>query len=275
MNSELKAGDSSKIRNAGFTLLEVLISMAILVFISFAIYQATIQTFRLRDSLTTEGNFYNGIRLATTIVQRDINLLYSPVIGLPSPSPVPAPPGGIPGGIVPAAPMPEDLGLSYNFWSAAVNVTGLRPSRLIGTETKLSFISLSHFRIYKDSPESEFAKITYELKKEEKPTENRELSVLFKTESPNAFARDDLRDQYVRSYDILHGVKKLSFSYLQRDGNTWKTFKSWDTDKEENKNRFPDVIEMSLEVIGPNRQFFEGKFKFRPEIPTNGINPKI
>jgi prepilin-type N-terminal cleavage/methylation domain-containing protein len=268
---------SLNLRNnsSGFTLLEVLIAMAILVFISFAIYQATTETYKLRDVLSIEGNFYNSIRLCTSIMQQDVALIYSPVISTPSPTPSqnPGAPPTQPGN--PLNVLPDDLPQSFTFWSAAIDATGLRPSRFIGTENKMSFISLSHHRIYKDSPESEFAKVTYEIKKEDRSAAIPDAYVLVKTESPNAFARDDYRDQFNRSYDLLHGIKKLSYTYYLRDGNTWKNFRSWDSDKEETKNRFPDIIELNLEVIGPKNLSFEGKFKFRPEIPLNGLNPKI
>jgi prepilin-type N-terminal cleavage/methylation domain-containing protein len=266
----------SKNDTSGFTLLEVLISMAILVFISFAIYQATVETFKLRDSLSTEGDFHNSIRLSTSIMQRDIALIYSPVVALPSPLPSGGPPGGAnPQFVAGQTPMPDDLGRSYIFWGPAVNLTGLRPSRLIGTENKLSFIAISHYRIYKDAPASDFAKITYELKKDEKGQPRTETSVLVKTESPNAFAKDDVKDTFKRSYEILRGIKTLTYTYYMRDGNTWRTLKSWDTDKEDTKNRFPDIIELTMEVVGPKNQIFDGKFKFRPEIPFNGIQARF
>src|SRR5690348_1896944 len=49
---------------AGFTLIEVMVSMAIMVFISLAIYQAMTETYKLREVLSVEGDFYNSIRLA-------------------------------------------------------------------------------------------------------------------------------------------------------------------------------------------------------------------
>ena len=76
----------------GFTLLEVLIAMAILVFIAFSIYQATTQTFRLRDILSTEGAFYNNIRFATTVMWRDLSMIYSPLITINYKKPEPTNP---------------------------------------------------------------------------------------------------------------------------------------------------------------------------------------
>jgi len=79
--------------HSGFTLLEVLIAMSVLVFISYAIYQATVETYKLRDSLSTEGNFYNGIRMSTSILQRDISMIYSPLISMPDKPATPNPQG--------------------------------------------------------------------------------------------------------------------------------------------------------------------------------------
>lgn len=258
--------------NEGFTLLEVLIAMSVMVFISFAIYQATVETFKLRDILSTEGNFYNSIRLATGILQRDISMIYSPKIATPDPSPSPS--GNVPPP-PPPQPLPDGLNQTSTFWSVAIDETGLRPSRFVGSDSKMTFIALSNSRVYRDSAESDFLKITYELKPDEKNIGLSGTSMLLKTESPNAFAGEDIKDLTVRSYDLLHGIKKLSYQYYQRDGNTWKITRSWDTEHEETKNKFPDIIEMKLEVIGPQKQSFEGVFKFRPEIPLNGLNSSL
>src|SRR5687768_12421427 len=78
---------SSRSRNndpeSGFTIIELLISIALLVIISFSIYQATTETYKLRDVLQDEGEFYNGVRMAMTIMNRDVVLLYSPLNVVP------------------------------------------------------------------------------------------------------------------------------------------------------------------------------------------------
>ncbi len=263
--------DSRKSLHAGFTLLEVLISMAVLVMISFAIYQATTETFKLRETLAIEGNFFNGIRLSITIIQRDISLIFSPLALLPETQAKSIGNSGNQGNL--GHPLnPDEQDRNSLYWSPAANTNGIRPSHFVGTEDKVSFVSLSHIRIYKDSPESEIAKISYELKKDEKNTDNPGTLVLVKTESPNAFASDDIKDTLSRSYELLHGISKLTYTYYQREGNTWKNLRSWDSDKEETKNIIPDIIEIKLEVKGPKNLNFEGKYKFRPEIPLNGLN---
>ena len=286
-------------RIQGLTLLEVLISMVILVFISFAIYQATTQTFKLRETLAIEGSFYNSIRLATTIFQRDVALLYTPLSISPtyhknqastallasaseSAPYAPPPPPALNAGGAPQA-LPGDLSTAYTFWAAALDTTGLRPSRLIGTENTLSFVSASHLRVYRNSPECELAKISYTLQPEQAsdlmgltPAVNSEkFQVWVRSENTNVFAADASadfsKDPRTKRYQILKGIRSLSYAYLIREGATWKTLKSWDSSSPDNQNRFPEVIEVHLDISGGKYQSFEAVLKYRPEMTPNAL----
>jgi general secretion pathway protein J len=264
---------------AGFTLLEIMIAMAIMIMIAGAIFQATTQTFKLREVLSTEGDFHNGIRLAIQIIQRDVALIYTPTLMRPNRAEAPPDPlTGVPSSPNSGQELGDDLGQSFKYWSPALDSSGLRPSRFQGSDTKMSFISLSHIRIYQDSTESEFAKISYELRPDtggnlDRRDDQKPGMVLVKTEDSNAFNKEERKDNATRTYPVLHGIRKLSFLYYQQDGNTWKSGRSWDSDKDETKNKFPDIIEVQLEVMGPHDQTFTGTFKFRPEIPVNGLYP--
>lgn len=261
---------------SGFTLLEVIISMTILAFISFAIYQATIETYKLRDVLANEGDFYNGIRLSLNILDRDIALIYSPELMVP---PKLSNNGGAPGQGNQGGPLLQggqaeqgtDMSQTTKYWGAAIDATGIRPSHFIGADSKMSFISVSHIRIYKDAPEAEFAKISYEIKKDDADSPIADTSVLVKTESPNVFEDDESRDKMTNAYPLLHGIKKCKIRYYRKDKDQWVS--SWDSDKEETKNIYPDKIEISLEVLGPSKLSFEGTYVFRPEVPLHGLNP--
>ena len=58
----------------------------------------------------------------------------------------------------------SDQGKTSTYWLGATEKSGLRLSRFVGTDTKMSFVVASHVRIYKDTPESDFAKISYEAR---------------------------------------------------------------------------------------------------------------
>lgn len=277
---------------AGFTLLEVLIAMFIMMFIGIAIYQMTTKTFELRDVLSNEGDFYNGIRLSMQVFQRDVSLIYSPTQILPNwPPAQPGAPGSqLPpefGGAQPAPPPPAqnqnpllDINQGENaqtleYWGPMVDQTGIRPMHFIGTDTKMSFVSVSHIRIYKDTPESEFAKVKYELVKDEHNDDVKDAQLLVKTESPNVWEDEERNDKLRKVFPILHGIKKLRFRYWRKDkGQTNFTngfVTSWDSDKEDTKNIYPDMIEVTIEVHGPSNLEFDGTYYLRPEVPLSGI----
>ena len=265
---------SSNIRSqAGFTLLEVLIAICILTFISVGLYQATVQTYSLRDALSTEGDFYSEIRLSMNILQRDLTLLYSPIVLLPSPSPSPSV------SFRPTTPqqatsgqLPDPtLAQTFEYWGPALDSAGTRPSHFVGTENRLTFVSNSHLRIYKDAPESEFAKIAYDLAPDDS---NKESQMLVKTESTNVFDVDpDHKDDQQRAFALLHGIKKFKYRYYRKDKDTWGP--GWDSDSDEQKNIYPDIVELTFDVVGPSQLAFSGRFLFKPELPLRAINPSM
>jgi prepilin-type N-terminal cleavage/methylation domain-containing protein len=268
---------------AGFTLLEVLISIFLLVVISAAIYQATTQTFRLRDVLQNEGDFYNGIRLSMGVIDRDVSLLFSPVIMLPPKKKDPnQPAGGTGQGDAPltAAELQEreeiqnqGLDRATAFWGGMLDKTGLRPSRFVGAADKLTFVSASHIRIYKEARESDFAKVTYELQSDR---DNPGAKLLVRLEDPNVFDDEEkLASRYKsrRTYPLLRGVKKLVFAYYRRDKERWEA--RWDSDSQDTKNKYPDAVRVQLEVTGPARLSFEGTYQFKPEIPLDGLKANL
>jgi hypothetical protein len=272
--------------DSGFTLLEVMISMFIIMFIGIAIYQMTTKTFELRDVLANEGDFYNGIRLSMQLVQRDVALMYSPVLILPDWPKAPAQPGQptSPELGQPQTPQAQqqafqeqqdlqagDNGQTFQFWGPMIDKSGIRPMHFIGTEDKMSFIAVSNVRIYRDSPESEFIKVAYELVKDENEAAIEGTSILIKTASANVWEEDERRDKLRKAYAVLRGVKKLKFRYWRKDKGKDGYSNSWDSDKEDQKNIYPDLIEVSVEVLGPSRLVFEGIYNFRPEVPLSGI----
>jgi len=265
---------SRQLSQAGFTLIEVMIAMVLLVIISISIYQATTQTYALRDKLMHEGEFFNGIRLSMGILERDFSMLYSPVLMKPEDKRTNPPPADAQDL---QAIIEADQGVQQQFWGAVVDKTGIRPSKFVGTDNKLSFISASHVRIYKNAAESEFAKVTYELQNDRSGLPSAELGqVLVKTSNPNAFDEDDSpgnadKAKLKRVYPLLPGVKSLKYRYYRKDKDQWGT--SWDSDSADTKNIYPDMIECTIEVVGPSRLMFTGVYKFRPEVPLRGIIP--
>ena len=172
----------------------------------------------------------------------------------------------------------SEAGQLTKYWLPATDTTGVRAARFTGDATSMSFISVSHIRIYKDSPESEFAAIIYELKKDEGNHDDPDAQVLSKTETPNVFETEERKDHFRRSFPILHGVKKLKIEYYRQDkglmDNRQAWLSEWDNSKEDFQDHlYPDAIRIHIEIAGPTNLHFEGEYVFRTEVPLNGLDP--
>ena len=90
-----------------------------------------------------------------------------------------------------------------------------------------------------------------------------------RTASPDAFIYNEDKDQQVKKYRLLHGIRKLKLRYYRKDKEQWSN--SWDTESEETRDKFPDIVELSIEVTAPRGLSFEGRYQIRPEVPLHGI----
>lgn len=265
----------------GFTIVELLISLFILSFIALTVYQNTTQSFKLRDDLETEGDFYNALRVGLEVLHRDLSHLYSPQLaGFPSlmnqvpqptaPGPsIPVPGQGTPPPKTLAQPVSAIKPLfstfanpqSMDFWSQPLNGFGIRMTRFEGSEKQLQFVTNAHMRLFKDMLESDFAQITYFLNNK---------GALTKKEEPQVFL-DHKESKTAVEYELIPQVRNLKFEFLDPDTEEWK--KEWDNVEGDNQyQRMPALIKMSLSVPLPhstpeNPRLFSIEQLFRTELP--------
>lgn len=283
----------------GFTLIEIVIAMAIMVFISYGIYRATVETFRLREGLSAESEFYHTVRIAMAIMQRDIALLYSPLMMLPpdstsaptktegNPSSPQTPPSQRPSLGTPTSTIREksleeiltsELGRVTEFWMPAIHKSGIRPSRFVGTDKKITMITTSHLRIYKDLPESDFAKVTFEILSDSDKNSLPGTYVLWRLENTNAFEDDEKKEkESTTKLLLLRGIAKYQFEYFRKNKETGNLVseKSWDTDHSDFRNQYPIEIRLSVSTKGIPELTFDGVYSFRPEVPLKVYDSTI
>lgn len=265
---------------SGFTLLEMLIVVGILLMLTGLISEVQVSIFKRRDEISQEGAFYNSIRFSLNLIQRDIAHLYSPTLMLPPKKKASADPNnpGTPGALPPSNVFdPSDTSNRITtYWGAAKDATGVRPSRFQGTESSLSFVASSHIVIYKNKQECEFAKIQYELKQDElKDPDGNRGQMLARTENPNVFDDEERRERGigVTRYSLIHGIKAFRFKYWNNEQRRWES--KWDSESEEFRGKYPEMIQVELEVRGGKKLSFQGDFIYRPEIPLNGIGTTL
>lgn len=276
MSSRYQSNISKKSDRAGFTLIEVMISMTLLAFISLAIYQATTSSFTLREKLMGTGDFQNGIRLSVGILDRDFAVLYSPTLMNPEPTASASPTTSDEtqdGGATRTGEelTSGELARSTKFWGAATDLTGLRPTRFQGDATSLSFISASNLRIYRETPETELAAVTYTLEDDRLPGAIEGTKLLMRTVDPAIYA-DDLGERESKTshkYPLIRGVTKITFKYWHPEKKEWVS--GWDSDSSDLKNIYPTMLQITLEVKGPMNTTFDGQWTLRTEMPLRGL----
>lgn len=128
----------------GFTLLEILISMAILSVLFTLIYGSFNATYRASEQLEKEADTYRLARLAFYYLSKDLSMIYQ---AKPTGAPVPAPPQGSA--------------------TAASLFRGEDRTRTVdGTDypdDSIVFTAVSHGRTMRDAPESDWARVAYHL----------------------------------------------------------------------------------------------------------------
>ena len=244
---------------SGFTIIELMISMTILSFISLFVYQNTSRSFVLRETLTQDGDFYNSVRVALDTLGRDIVHIYTPQAAA-----LPGELGKAPKAQQPGQAPPELLSpATYDFWGMLVNKNGVRPSRFNGDEKKVSFVSNSHMRLFHDTDECEFSKIKYALEDDTLSKDSKKVFV--KRENTEVFSLDrENKDLEVR-YVLLTGVKDVRFQYLDGEKDSWS--KNWDTTSMDHKNKFPSLIKIEIDLELPKTgNTFTVLQQYRPEL---------
>ena len=179
--------------------------------------------------------------------------------------PLQPPPAGL--GLIPGGPGMEIT--QSIFYHSEMDKFGIRAMKFSGTDTKLIFVNAAHMRMYQDSPESDFLKIQYRLEDDTDPDSPAGSRLLVRTASTDAFIYNEDKDEKIKKYPLLHGIKKFKLRYYWKKKDQWGD--SWDSESGDTRELFPDIVEVQLEVAGKKGLNFEGRYSIRPEVPLHGV----
>lgn len=214
---------------AGMTLIEVMIAVALLAFVAIFIYTATSRSFDVNRRLSAESNDYMNLAVAMQAFEKDVSQIYSPIVPLKKNA-------------------PPVTGNPPFFWSLPLRPDGLRRSRLTGARERITFLSSGNRRITQDAAESDFLKITWEIEKN-----SNNLYTLYRNADADAFNVNDSGGFETKNtrVAVLENLSSGRFSFYRASVDAWED--TWDSENQYAKpeSRFPNLISLKIEVPDP------------------------
>lgn len=196
-------------KRSGFTLMEVVIAIAITAFIGVVIGVSFNTTIQNKDIIEGQAEHYRMLRAAMGRMVREIGAAY-----------------------VSDRYDPKRYRDAYD-----------RPTNFIGTREKLMFSTLAHQRLYADAKESDQMIVEYQVKSSPDPKARgrndlvRREKVLLEERMERGGTEDSL----------FEGAKKIEFQYWNSERKQWED--EWDTRRTERKSILPTRVKITLFAV--------------------------
>lgn len=219
----------------GFTLLEVLLSVAIFSLISIATAKQISMIRNTKVLAFDELDMYNGIRAAFSILKTDLNQSFHVQL--------------------------DDLGSDIK---TALSRNEKVPHTVFdGRKSEIVFTSLSHRNYYQGRRECEQTEISYFLQQRK----GNSHQSLMKRESDKI---DGDLYQGGSIYTVLDNISSLEFTYWDEKTAKWQD--TWNSDTGNYRDKFPMAVKMKIGVINPKNKELKLETVFKVAFPNNEPN---
>lgn len=205
---------SRRQRPTGFTLIEVMVAVAITAVIGGIIAMSFSTGVRAKEVVESEASRYLMLRVAMSRISREIGAAF----------------------------------VSDRYDVRRYRDQNDRPTNFIGQGDKLLFTSLAHQRLYADAKESDQMIVEY-LVRTSTERNARGRQDLIRRENPIVQDRMDRGG----TEDVLYeGLKRLQFAYWDSDKKEWTN--DWDTRRLERKSILPTRVRITLIALDENNR---------------------
>jgi len=215
----------------GFTLMEVMVAVAITALMGTIVTMAFQTGFRAKELVEGEAEHYRMVRVALNRMAREIGSAF----------------------------------VSDRYDPKRYRDANDRPTNFVGEQDRLLFTTFAHQRLYTDSKESDQAVVEYFV---ESSTEKgaRGRQDLKRRVNPNIGERMDRGG----TTDVLfEGVKKLEFEYWDSERKEWDD--EWDTRRNDQKSFLPTRVRITLVALDENgkeaRYSTQARIMLNTELP--------
>lgn len=196
-------------RVRGFTLMEVMIAVAITALLGGMISMAFTTGTRAKEVIEADAERYRMLRAAMDRMTREIGAAF----------------------------------VSDRYDTKQYRDQNDRPTNFIGERDRLLFTSLAHERLYTDAKESDQMVVEYSMKSSTE-RDSRGRMDLMRRENPIV---QDKMDRGGTEEALLEGIKKLEFRYWDSNRKEWVD--EWDTRRVEQKSILPSRVKVEITAV--------------------------
>lgn len=215
----------------GFTLMEIMIALAITALMGGMIAMSFQTGFHAKESIEKDADRYRMLRSAMDRMVREISAAY----------------------------------VSDRYDATRYRDQTDRPTNFIGEKDHLLFSSLAHERLYTDAKESDQMVVEYSVKSGLDDTA-RDRQDLVRRENPLVQGPMDRGGTEAILYE---GIRKLEFSYWDSTNKEWTD--EWDTRRLEEKSILPTRVRITIVALDENgkeqRYTTQTRIMLNTEIP--------
>ena len=203
---------------SGFTLIEIMVAVAILAVISFLLWQSSAVIMNAKLRYEEEDARIQEAIMALTRISDDLSMSY-------------------------LYQSKDHLGTT----AQGDNLTEIAfVAKDGGSQDAINFASMSNFRYIKGSRDTERAEISYFLKQTESTEEDDTgFDLVKRMQSPP----DNEPEEGGVEYVVLENVREFDLQFYDKDKDQWKS--SWDSKAVETNNKMPRAVEIRLVIPDP------------------------
>jgi general secretion pathway protein J len=196
----------------GFTLMEIMIAVAITALMGAMVSMAFQTGFHAKEVVETEADHYRMLRVAMNRMAREIGSSF----------------------------------VSDRYDAKRYRDQNDRPTNFVGEEDRLLFTTFAHQRMYTDAKESDQAIVEYFVDSSSEQGTNGRKDLMRRV-NPNVEGRMDRGG----TTDVLfEGVKRLEFAYWDSERKEWED--EWDTRRADQKSKLPTRVRITLVALDEN-----------------------
>jgi len=200
-------------KRRGFTLMEVVIAIAITSFIGVVIGVSFNTTIQNKEIIEGQAEHYRMLRTAMNRMVREIGGAY----------------------------------ISDRYDAKRYRDAYDRPSNFVGKRDDLVFTTLSHQRLYSDAKESDQMVVEYSVKSSSAPKARGRMDLIRRE---NVRLEERSMERGGTEDTLFEGAKKIEFQYWNSERKEWED--EWDTRRTERKSILPTRVKITLTATDEN-----------------------